>query len=91
MQVLLQNCEDAYGFPPYEAIKEFLYLHDGIDLRKNEHAIIQQALGSLPATMIRSSNMDWWFQIPAFVNKQMAKDIARAAEIAQPSQMRKHQ
>ena len=26
LQILLQNCEDAYGFPPYEDIKEFLYI-----------------------------------------------------------------
>ncbi len=28
MEVLLKNCEDAYGFPPYDDVKEFLYCHD---------------------------------------------------------------
>jgi dolichol-phosphate mannosyltransferase len=83
MEVLLQNCEDAYGFPPYEDLKEFLYFHDGIDLREKEHSIIHQALGQLPATVIRSSTLDWWSQIPAFVNnnKQVSYDIARALEV----------
>jgi dolichol-phosphate mannosyltransferase len=82
MEVLLQNCEDAYGFPPYEDLKEFLYFHEGVDLREKEHDIIRQALGSLPATVIRSSTMDWWAQIPAFVDSEgMAKDIARASII----------
>lgn len=82
MEVLLQNCEDAYGFPPYEDIKEFLYIQDGVDLREKEHAIIRQALGELPATVIRSSTMDWWSQIPTFVNNdQVSHDITRALEV----------
>ena len=82
MEVLLQNCEDAYGFPPYEALREFLYIRDGVDLREKEHAIIRQALGALPATLIRSSTFDWWSRIPAFVNnQQVSADIARAREV----------
>ena len=82
MQVLLQNCEDAYGFPPYEAIKEFLYCVYGYDLHEKETEIIQQALGNLPATVIRSSIMDWWSQIPAFVdNEQVSIDISRAVKV----------
>jgi len=80
MEVLLQNCEDAYGFPPYEDIKEFLYMDNGVDLRVKEHEIIRQALGQLPATVIRSSTMNWWAQIPSFVNnEQVSGDIARAS------------
>jgi putative flippase GtrA len=82
MEVLLQNCEDAYGFPPYEAIKEFLYKRDGVDLREKEHAIIRQALGQLPATVISSNTFDWWSRIPTFVNnEQVSADITRAREI----------
>jgi len=82
MEILLQNCEDAYGFPPYEDLKEFLYIQDGVDLRKAEHAIIREALGELPATIIRSSTMDWWSQIPTFVNNdQVSRDITHALEV----------
>ncbi len=82
MEVLLQNCEDAYGFPPYESLKEFLYRRDGVDLREKEHAIIRQALGQLPATVIRSSTFDWWSRIPTFVeNEQVSADISRAREV----------
>jgi hypothetical protein len=85
MDILLQNCEDAYGFPPYEDIKEFLYYHNSVDLRKEEQTIIRQALGVLPATVIRSSTMNWWSQIPTYVNQQFSRDITRAyqAETAQ--------
>ncbi len=82
MDVLLQNCEDAYGFPPYDALKEFLYLRGDADLREQEHAIIRQALGELPATVIRSSSFDWWSRIPTFVNnEQISRDFSRALEV----------
>jgi putative flippase GtrA len=81
MEVLLQNCEDAYGFPPYESLKEFLYIRDDVDLREKEHAIIRQALGELPATVIRSNTFDWWSHIPTFMNnEQVSTDMARARE-----------
>ena len=76
LETLLKNCEDAYGFPPYESLKEFLYLNEGVDLRVSEQAIIRSAMGQLPATLIRSANMDWWCRIPAFVDEQVAKDCA---------------
>lgn len=81
LEILLKNCEDAYGFPPYEELKGFLYHQDGVDLREKEHAIISRALGNLPTTLIRSSTMDWWRQIPAFVNEKVASDIAHAVKI----------
>jgi dolichol-phosphate mannosyltransferase len=82
MKVLLQNCEDAYGFPPYEDVKEFLYCIDDVDLHEKEFAIIRQAMGALPATEISSSKLDWWSQIPAFVhNEQVSSDITRALEV----------
>jgi len=74
--VLLKNCEDAYGFPPYEDIKEFLYMRNGVDLREKEHEIIYSALGNKPVSLIRSSSLDWWCRIPAFVNDKLADDCA---------------
>lgn len=76
LEILLSNCEDAYGFPPYNDLKEFLYFSNGVDLREKEQAIIRQALGGLPSTLIRSSNLEWWCQIPAFVNERLAEDCA---------------
>jgi len=81
LETLLKNCEDAYGFPPYEVLKDFLYHQDGIDLREKEQTIISQALGQLPATVFRSSNLDWWRQIPAYVNEKVANDIAHVAKL----------
>jgi hypothetical protein len=81
LEVLLQNCEDAYGFPPYEALKEFLYLRKGEDLRVKEQAIIREALGGLPATVIRSSTFDWWSRIPSAIgDEQVSADMERARQ-----------
>ena len=82
MQVLLQNCEDAYGFPPYDDVKEFLYCYDDVDLHDREQAIIRKAMDKLPARVIRSDSLDWWSQIPTFVNDENAStDITRASEV----------
>lgn len=79
IEVLLENCEDAYGFPPYDDLKEFLYLQDNVDLREKEKEIIRQGLTGLPATSIRSENLGWWALIPTFIgNDQVSKDITRA-------------
>ncbi len=75
LKILLSNCEDAYGFPPYEDIKEFLYLRDGADLREKERAIICQALGGIPTTLISNSNLEWWCRIPTFVDEKLASDL----------------
>ncbi len=82
LEILLKNCEDAYGFPPYDNLKSFLYHQDGIDLREKEQAIIRQAIGGLPATQINSSNLEWWCQIPPFVSEDVAKDCMCEADLA---------
>lgn len=74
IEILFKNCEDAYGFPPYDNLKEFLYCNEGQDLREKEHAIIRKALGALPTTLIKSDNMDWWCRIPPFVDETVAQD-----------------
>lgn len=72
LEILLSNCEDAFGFPPYHSIKEFLYLPDGKDLRPVEQSIIRQALDGVPANLIRSNTLEWWRRIPTFVGEDVA-------------------
>ncbi len=76
LEILLSNCEDAYGFPPYNDLKEFLYMRDGVDLRPKEQEIIRSALGGLSANLIRSTSLDWWCQIPPFVSVEVANDCS---------------
>lgn len=64
LRTLLENCEDAYGFPPYRAIEGFLHSYDGKDLKRAEREIIASALGDRPATLLESETMDWWERLP---------------------------
>jgi putative flippase GtrA len=65
LEILRENCEDAFGFPPYAKIEEFLQGMNGHDLKVAEREIVTSAFGSVPATLIASSTMDWWQKLPA--------------------------
>jgi dolichol-phosphate mannosyltransferase len=56
---LMSNSEDAFGFPPYSHIEEFLQGLDGSDLKSTERAVITSALSDIPASVLGSSTMDW--------------------------------
>lgn len=59
----LEDCEDAYGFPPYAALEPFLTTCDGRNLRPEEQQIIADGLGTRPTTLIRRQARDWWARI----------------------------
>lgn len=80
IEILLANCEDAYGFPPYHDIKEFLYISNGVDLRPVERSIIRSAMHNIPAMLIRSNSLEWWRRIPAFVGDEVAVHFRKQAE-----------
>jgi putative flippase GtrA len=63
LETLLENCADAYGFPPYDAIEHFLNNGGGRDLRIDERKIIADALDGVGTTLLRSSTMDWWREL----------------------------
>ncbi len=75
LTTLLANCEDAYGFPPYEEIAEFLHSGNGHDLRAMERETIRQALDGVPATELTSSTRDWWLHARTMVDPT-ADDVA---------------
>jgi dolichol-phosphate mannosyltransferase len=68
LDVLLANCEDAFGFPPYPWIEGFLRSGGNCrDLKDVERTIVAGALNGRPATMVRSETMDWWRRLPDVV------------------------
>jgi glycosyltransferase involved in cell wall biosynthesis len=69
LEILMRNCEDAFGFPPYPAIEPHLRSLNGHDLRETERAIVAQALASIPVTLMRSETMDWSERIPAHIER----------------------
>jgi putative flippase GtrA len=68
LDILLSNCEDAYGFPPYEHIEGFLHSRNGSDLRAQERAIIAAALDGSPAMLLKSETMDWHRRVGTIVD-----------------------
>ena len=64
IETLMENCDDAYGFPPYPLIAQFLYTRRGVDLREAERSAVCSALASAPAMLLRSTTMDWWQRVP---------------------------
>jgi len=61
---LMANCEDAFGFPPYSYIEEFLQGLNGADLKLAERAVVESALATVDARVLGSSSMDWYQKLP---------------------------
>jgi dolichol-phosphate mannosyltransferase len=68
LEILFENCEDAFGFPPYSKIEAFLQGMNGHDLKDAERQVVNSAFGNVPATLIASSTMDWWQKLPAVMS-----------------------
>ena len=80
IETLMENCDDAYGFPPYPLIAQFLYTRRGVDLRDAERGAVCSALAGSPATLLRSTSMDWWQRVPELMGiDARGARIARAA------------
>ena len=52
LETLMENCDDAYGFPPYPVIEDFLHSGNGADLRASSATTIRAALAGVPATLL---------------------------------------
>jgi dolichol-phosphate mannosyltransferase len=63
VDVLVANSEDAYGFPPYPALANFMHSRNGRDLRIAERQILAGALAQVDAVVLRSDSMDWWERV----------------------------
>ena len=64
LYTLIQNAEDAYGFPPYPELRSSLSLWRGEDLHLQEYNIIKEAIDGCRAWRVRSETYDWWKMIP---------------------------
>ena len=64
LEILIENCDDAYGFPPYTTLERLLHALSGEDLRAKERRLMNEALGRHPAIVLRSETLDWAERIP---------------------------
>ena len=86
LEVLLRNCENAYGFPPYTELAGFLLDSFDDDLPKVEAKIIEDALENCLTLLIRSMKRDWWRRVPTiFEELEKGRNAANATGL-EPSQ-----
>jgi glycosyltransferase involved in cell wall biosynthesis len=86
LTMLVDNCEDAFGFPPYPTIARFLHGESSADLHSTERQIIRSALTEVPATLIRSSSMEWWTHLPAIAGVDHGeRQESRQQEVVAPA------
>jgi glycosyltransferase involved in cell wall biosynthesis len=76
LEILLANTEDAYGFPPYHEIEEFLLNSSGRNLRSHERKIIASALEQVPAVLLTRQERDWSAQIPDLIDYFLSSDAS---------------
>jgi dolichol-phosphate mannosyltransferase len=69
LDILLANCQDAFGFPPYAQIEPFLCTRNGFDLRAAERQTIARALRGVPTVLLRSETMDWHERVIGLVDR----------------------
>lgn len=69
VDMLLANCEDSYGFPPYADIKEALYHTRNRDLRDEERRIVSSAMEQCPSMVMRSETRNWFQMLPDFIGR----------------------
>lgn len=75
LDILLSNCEDAYGFPPYPTIQHWLHSRNGLELKRVEREIIESALAGKPAHLLRSEQRNWYRMFPAVVEQATGRPI----------------
>jgi len=80
---LINNGEDAYGFPPYPELADYLSRWQGRDLHGREREIIAQAIRGKSAVQMRSPSYGWWERLPeiqqAFAATGNTQELARIA------------
>ena len=79
LEMLLANCEDAFGFPPYETLERMLLAVSSDDLRSAERAIITAALSDVPTELVQSETLDWADHIARKITDRAPVSLSLAA------------
>jgi hypothetical protein len=60
----VRNAEDAYGFPPYPILANFISKWNDENLQPIEQSIVAEALKGIPTIRIRDPKFNWWQRLP---------------------------
>jgi hypothetical protein len=66
--ILLDNADDAYGFPPYPILADQLSSWQGKNMHERERGLVEKMVKPLPARHLRSNTYDWFEHIPHLLN-----------------------
>jgi dolichol-phosphate mannosyltransferase len=78
LDLLFENCEDAYGFPPYESLEALMLAAADVDLRLREREIVRSAFESCPSRLLSSSTMGWATDIIDHIAIDLRDDAAES-------------
>jgi len=67
LAILLANGDDAYGFPPYPAVRDYLSRPLGKDLSSIERQTLASAVQGATYQLFRRPQLDWWRAIASWV------------------------
>jgi putative flippase GtrA len=76
LSALRRNSEDAYGFPPYPALEEFLSRKGDLDYHQAEQEIVAQGVRGSTGVRLASDQYRWWKHLPSLLRP----GVAAAAE-----------
>ncbi len=90
---LIENTDDAYGFPPFRWFAPAVVLGDDdyVALRAKEEQLLRQALRGVPAHRLASDSFSWADDIPVVLaarGRGIAAETA-AADLATATELRK--
>ena len=80
LEILMSNCEEAYGFPPYPLIRPWLTRRNGRDLQALERHIVTTALAGKPAHLLRSHDRNWSCMLAPIVEEAVSAAAAVGAD-----------
>lgn len=76
LETLLANGDDAYGFPPYPAVRDYLSRPLGKDLSSIERQTLASALQGVTYQLFRRPQLDWWRAIASWVGLDSTQNEA---------------
>lgn len=72
LSALRRNAEDAYGFPPYRALEEFLSRRGDLDYHQAEQEIVEQGVHGSTGIRLASDQYRWWKSLPSLLRPGVA-------------------
>lgn len=69
VDILTENAEDAYGFPPYPKLAAALSAWNGVNLHGAEREIVAAAVCRVAAVQLRSPNYGWYERLPGLADE----------------------